>query len=119
VGGVTGVRRLGGKLRLAPGEALTLQVYLDYSLLEIYTGDGQVLSTRVYRSCSNKGAGSGSGQHAVATPGPEEVRSAGRGDRDGGEAVPGCVWLLAGATSGGQVEVEGARMAAMQSIWQA
>jgi hypothetical protein len=33
------------------------------------------------------------------------------------EAVPGGVWLLAGG--GGQVEVEGARMTAMRSIWQA
>ena len=110
------VRRLGGKLRFAPGEALVLQVYLDYSLLEIFTGDGQVLSTRVYRRCSSKGAGVGSGQEGGATAGREISSSMESCGGDTVKAVPGCVWLLAG---GGQVAVEGARMAAMQSIWQA
>jgi hypothetical protein len=37
------------KLHLSPGEALQLQLFMDYSVLEVFFGDGQVLSTRVYR----------------------------------------------------------------------
>lgn len=90
-------RRLGGKLRLAAGEALQLQVFLDYSLLEVFAGDGQVLSTRVYRGCSDKpAAGDSSDQQAA------------------GELVPGGVWLLSGA---GAVDVKDLHMHGMCSIW--
>jgi hypothetical protein len=87
--GMKGVRVLGGKLRLSPGQPLELQVYMDHTLLELFVGGcGQILSTRVYRGCSDS---------AVA------------------EAVPGGVWLLSAGQQG--VEVQGVRMAAMQSIW--
>lgn len=43
------VRQLGGQLRLAAFEPLKLRLLMDFSLLEVFCGDGQVLSTRVYR----------------------------------------------------------------------
>ena len=45
------VRRVGGPLMRppAPGEPLRLRLLLDGSLLEIFTGSGEALSTRVYR----------------------------------------------------------------------
>lgn len=42
-------RRVGGKIEHASGDALHLRVILDHSLLEIFTGNGQALTTRVYR----------------------------------------------------------------------
>jgi len=90
-------RRLGGKLRLAPGDALQLQVFLDYSLLEVFAGDGQVLSTRVYRGCSDLPAAGDSSDKQAA-----------------GEPVPGGVWLLSGA---GAVCVQDLHMHGMCSIW--
>lgn len=44
-----GSRETGGIIRRAHGAPLELQVFLDCSTLEIFTQDGQVLSTRVYR----------------------------------------------------------------------
>jgi len=44
-----GCRETGGSIRRAPGAMLELRIFLDASCLEIFTGDGQVLSTRVYR----------------------------------------------------------------------
>ncbi|KAG2452610.1 hypothetical protein HYH02_002847 [Chlamydomonas schloesseri] len=46
-----GARRVGGPLLRppAPGHPLSLHVFLDYSCLEVFTGDGEVLTARVYR----------------------------------------------------------------------
>lgn len=57
----SGVRRVGGKLLRppAPGTALQLRVLIDYSLLEVFTGGGEVLSTRVYRGSAGPHTGSG------------------------------------------------------------
>lgn len=44
-----GLRVLGGQLRVRPGYPMKLRLLMDYSLLEIFTSDGQALSTRVYR----------------------------------------------------------------------
>ncbi|PNW74664.1 hypothetical protein CHLRE_12g488000v5 [Chlamydomonas reinhardtii] len=46
-----GARRVGGPLLRppAPGQPLSLRVFLDYSCLEVFTGDGEVLTARVYR----------------------------------------------------------------------
>lgn len=44
-------RRIGGKIEHRSGEKLHLRVLLDHSLLEIFTGNGQTLTTRVYRNC--------------------------------------------------------------------
>ncbi|GLC68481.1 Putative beta-Fructufuranosidase [Pleodorina starrii] len=39
----------GGELDLPPGSPLRLRLFLDASCLEVFTGSGQVLTTRVYR----------------------------------------------------------------------
>ena len=43
------VRRTGGKLETRGADALALRIILDHSLLEVFTGSGQVITTRVYR----------------------------------------------------------------------
>eukprot|EP00775_Hariotina_reticulata_P002344 gene2344-2651_t len=42
-------RRIGGPISHRPGAPLALRLLLDHSVLEIFTGTGEVLSTRVYR----------------------------------------------------------------------
>lgn len=43
-------RKVGGKLKhIKPGQPVKLRVLFDYSLLEVFTDTGDVLSTRVYR----------------------------------------------------------------------
>ncbi|GIL97891.1 hypothetical protein Vretimale_3412, partial [Volvox reticuliferus] len=46
-----GARRVGGRLQRppVPGSPLALRVFLDYSCLEVFTGNGEVLTARVYR----------------------------------------------------------------------
>ncbi|KAG1662140.1 hypothetical protein FOA52_011013 [Chlamydomonas sp. UWO 241] len=46
-----GVRTVGGRLQCPPlpGRPLSLRVLIDATLLEVFTGDGEVLSTRVHR----------------------------------------------------------------------
>jgi hypothetical protein len=101
-----GVRVLGGKLRLALCQQLKLQVYMDYSLLELFaTEAGQTLSTRLYRGCSLPRAGSSPAPAATADS------SACIG---GSEPVPAGVWLLSGEQ---QVDVQDVRVGVMQSIW--
>jgi len=54
------------KLHLRPGEALQLQMFMDFSVLEVFFGDGQVLSTRVYRgewAVPEGSVESGAGEH--------------------------------------------------------
>jgi beta-fructofuranosidase len=43
------VRRVGGKLDPESFRTLALRIILDHSLLEVFTGTGQVITTRVYR----------------------------------------------------------------------
>ncbi|GMH35060.1 hypothetical protein BSKO_02928 [Bryopsis sp. KO-2023] len=42
-------RRIGGVIDFRPGDPLVLRVMIDHSVVEIFTGSGEVLSTRVYR----------------------------------------------------------------------
>lgn len=42
-------RRIGGPIDWHAGQPLYLRIILDHSCLEIFTGSGEVLSTRVYR----------------------------------------------------------------------
>jgi hypothetical protein len=63
-----GVRRVGGRLQRppAPGSPLALRAFLDYSCLEVFTGNGEVLTARVYRgsaAAATAGAGGGSQHH--------------------------------------------------------
>lgn len=52
--------RIGGALDLKPGDPLELRILLDNSCLEIFTGTGEVLTTRVYRGQPPAGADAGS-----------------------------------------------------------
>ncbi|KAJ9506637.1 hypothetical protein QJQ45_018294 [Haematococcus lacustris] len=56
-----GCRRVGGKLMRPPlpGQPMHLRVLLDASLLEVFTGGGEVLTTRVYRGVGPPGSGAG------------------------------------------------------------
>ncbi|KAF5833737.1 hypothetical protein DUNSADRAFT_9844, partial [Dunaliella salina] len=56
-----GCRRVGSKLQKRPalGQPMALRLFIDYSLLEVYTGSGEVLSTRVYRGVGPPGGGAG------------------------------------------------------------
>lgn len=40
---------MGGALSQRAGEALHLRVFVDHSCVEVFTGSGEVLSTRIYR----------------------------------------------------------------------
>lgn len=51
--------RVGGGIDLKPGDPLEMRILLDNSCLEIFTGTGEVLSTRVYRGRSQSGADAG------------------------------------------------------------
>jgi sucrose-6-phosphate hydrolase SacC (GH32 family) len=42
-------RRIGGRLEPRGLQALALRIILDCSLLEVFAGSGQVITTRVYR----------------------------------------------------------------------
>jgi hypothetical protein len=52
-------RTIGGRISQQPGQPLQLRVLLDYSVLEVFTGTGEVLSTRVYRGTPPSGADAG------------------------------------------------------------
>ncbi|GFH14571.1 uncharacterized protein HaLaN_10652 [Haematococcus lacustris] len=43
----------GGVLDMQPGESLQLRLFIDASAVEIFTGTGQALCTRVYRGVAN------------------------------------------------------------------
>lgn len=44
------MRRVGGPTELAPGsDTCHLRVLMDHSCIEVFTGTGEVLSTRIYR----------------------------------------------------------------------
>ena len=52
------VRRVGGPTELAAGtDTCHLRVLMDHSCIEVFTGTGEVLSTRIYR-CVRKLQGS-------------------------------------------------------------
>ena len=52
------VRRVGGPTELAAGtDTCHLRVLMDHSCIEVFTGTGEVLSTRIYR-CVRKLKGS-------------------------------------------------------------
>ncbi|KAG2494571.1 hypothetical protein HYH03_007337 [Edaphochlamys debaryana] len=67
-------RRVGGKLLRPPalGDALQLRVFLDSSLLEVFTDGGEVLTARVYRGVPQTSslhpfqAGNGQGSQCAA-----------------------------------------------------
>lgn len=42
-------RRVGGPLLMQPDDVLHLRIIVDHSCIEVYTGTGEVLSTRIYR----------------------------------------------------------------------
>lgn len=42
-------RRVGGPLLMQPNDVLHLRIIVDHSCIEVYTGTGEVLSTRIYR----------------------------------------------------------------------
>lgn len=45
-------RRVGGPLLMRPSDMLHLRVLVDHSCIEVFTGTGEVLSTRIYRGKS-------------------------------------------------------------------
>lgn len=45
-------RRVGGPLLMRPSDLLHLRVLVDHSCIEVFTGTGEVLSTRIYRGKS-------------------------------------------------------------------
>ncbi|KFM23987.1 Beta-fructofuranosidase, insoluble isoenzyme CWINV6 [Auxenochlorella protothecoides] len=53
------LRRVGGPLAMRSNDALHLRILLDHSCLEVFTGTGEVLSTRVYRGTPPPGTGPG------------------------------------------------------------
>lgn len=50
---------MGGPLAMRSNDALHLRILLDHSCLEVFTGTGEVLSTRVYRGTPPPGTGPG------------------------------------------------------------
>jgi sucrose-6-phosphate hydrolase SacC (GH32 family) len=42
-------RRVGGPLLMRPADKLHLRIFVDHSCVEVFTGTGEVLSTRIYR----------------------------------------------------------------------
>lgn len=52
-------RRVGGPLLLRPRDALHLRIIVDHSCVEVYTGTGEVLSTRIYRGHAPDGGDAG------------------------------------------------------------
>ncbi|KAF6264644.1 hypothetical protein COO60DRAFT_75136 [Scenedesmus sp. NREL 46B-D3] len=82
-----GVRQLQGKLRLARGQPLQLRLLMDFSLLEVFCGDGQVLSTRLYRGVWVTGSSTGgSGAAACAAGGDGTSRAGSSSDASIGPA---------------------------------
>jgi beta-fructofuranosidase len=69
-----GVRRVGGRLQRppAPGSPLALRAFLDYSCLEVFTGNGEVLTARVYRG-SPTAADSHCGIDVISVDGPTRL----------------------------------------------
>ncbi|KAF8056752.1 BFRUCT3 [Scenedesmus sp. PABB004] len=61
-------RRIGGAIAQRPGQPLALRLLLDGSCLEVFTGTGEVLSTRVYRGSPAPGH-AGPGVEFVALDG--------------------------------------------------
>eukprot|EP00879_Flechtneria_rotunda_P032500 GHRR01035716.1.p1 GENE.GHRR01035716.1~~GHRR01035716.1.p1 ORF type:complete len:589 (+),score=232.13 GHRR01035716.1:702-2468(+) len=138
-GGASGVRQLGGQLRLSPFQPLKLRVLMDFSLLEMFTADGQTLSTRCYRgrwptatnssrsniltssidsSISSNVAAGAAADSGYVTSGQDSSQAAAAAAEPAGSATakgaPGGVWLLA---FGSQVTAEDVGMHAMSSAW--
>jgi hypothetical protein len=67
-------RRVGGPLRLRPGsDILHLRILVDHSCVEVFTGTGEVLSTRIYRGAPPEGS-EAAGVDLVAFGGAAAVR---------------------------------------------
>ncbi|KXZ48111.1 hypothetical protein GPECTOR_30g206 [Gonium pectorale] len=80
----------GGELDLPPGAPLRLRIFLDASCLEVFTGTGQVLTTRVYRGhppdCRHDGDEADDGHPGgAASPGEQ----GGGGQQPGPGSGPG------------------------------
>ena len=50
-------RRVGGPLLMRPSDKLHLRIFVDHSCIEVFTGTGEVLSTRIYRGRAPEVAG--------------------------------------------------------------
>jgi beta-fructofuranosidase len=76
-GGPQELRRrvLVGQLRLPPQQPLELRMLVDYSLLEVFTSDGQVLSTRVYRGVWPAGPEHGQQQQRAGVPAAADMHT--------------------------------------------
>ncbi|KAF5840337.1 hypothetical protein DUNSADRAFT_17033 [Dunaliella salina] len=85
--------RAGGTLDMREGDPLELRVFIDGSAVEIFTGTGQVLSTRVYRGAPSRTAHSESlkelGVSQGECPGEHGGTSAGAHNvAEGSQAAP-------------------------------
>jgi sucrose-6-phosphate hydrolase SacC (GH32 family) len=47
--GHSDLRRVGGPLAMQPNQVLHLRIFVDHSSIEVFTGTGECLSTRIYR----------------------------------------------------------------------
>lgn len=65
---------MGGPLSMRSRDPLHLRILLDHSALEVFTGTGEVLSTRLYRGSPPAGAGPGIELVAFGD-GPAHLRS--------------------------------------------
>ena len=104
--------RVGGVLQRPPraGQPLQLRLLLDATLLEIFTGEGEVLSTRVYR-----------GRPPTQIPAAAAAMAA-EGERDVGSQTEGPAWAISACgidvvSMGGVSLVTHLACFEMASIW--
>ena len=89
---------------MAPGSPLELRVFIDASAVEVFTGTGQALSTRIYRgappdTAPSRGAGSAE-QGADGPASSSSGSSGGGGGSNGGRGnVPTTVQSVSGSAA--------------------